>query len=192
MICVTFAMIQDWNVKVAPVFALAFCMLASWSFLNDSRRCRVTAASALAQVCTTRSNTLYVVAPSHVSVPMSAPMSIRTSFFFMNQRVKGGLYLANRCGGGAAAAGTMLALWSAANSCLACELAVSSSQLPQKVRALRADAVSTCDLVARGNSVRDITLRDLSQSDLGIQRHGRLCHVPDRRGENETHHTARG
>jgi hypothetical protein len=34
MICVTFAMIQDWNVKVAPVFALAFCMLASWSFLT--------------------------------------------------------------------------------------------------------------------------------------------------------------
>lgn len=141
---------------------------------NDARRCRVIVASALAQVCTMRSNTLYVVAPSHVSVPMSAPMSIRTSFFFMNQRVKGGLYLASRCGGGAAAAGTMLALWSAANSCLACELAVSSSQLPQKVRALRTDAVSTCDLVARGNSVRDITLRDLSQSDLGIQRHGRL------------------
>ena len=146
----------------------------AWSFVNDARPCHAIAAGALARLCALRSNTLYVVAPSHVSVPMSAPMSIRTSFFFMNQRVKGGLYLANMCGGGAAAAGTMLALWSAANSCLACELAVSSSQLPQKVRALRTDAVSTCDLVARGNSVRDITLRDLSQSDLGIQRHGRL------------------
>lgn len=49
------------------------------------------------------------------------PTSIRTSFFFMNQMVKGGLYLAKKCGGMAEAAGMMLELWRVANNCFACE-----------------------------------------------------------------------
>lgn len=61
---------------------------------------------------------------------------MRTSFFFMNQTVKGGLYRANRCGGWVAEAGTTSELCSAAKSRVACEFAVSSSQVPQKVSAL--------------------------------------------------------
>ena len=74
---------------------------------------------------------IYSVTPSQLA------RSIRTSFFFINHTVKGGLYLASRWGGIAAVAGTMLELCSAANSCCAWLLAVSSSQPPQKVIALR-------------------------------------------------------
>ena len=79
---------------------------------------------------------IYSVTPSQLA------RSIRTSFFFINHTVKGGLYLASRWGGIAAVAGTMLELCSAANSCCAWLLAVSSSQLPQKVSALKDADVS--------------------------------------------------
>jgi len=46
-------------------------------------------------------------------------MSMRISFFFINQTVKGGFYLANKYGGVADAAGTMPLLVRAASSCFA-------------------------------------------------------------------------
>ena len=72
----------------------------------------------------------------HIFILSKLPRSMRTSFFFMNQTVKGGLYRANRCGGWVAEAGTTSELCSAAKSRVACEFAVSSSQVPQKVSAL--------------------------------------------------------
>jgi hypothetical protein len=132
----------------------------------------------------------YVVAESQV--PVYVPTSIRTSFFFINQMVNGGLYLANRCGGMAAVAGTMLDVWRVVNNCFAYESAVSASQFPQKVRALNTNIVSTgigtggkkgtryCPSYTFKHKrqthphVRNITLRDLPQSDLGIKWNRRL------------------